>query len=99
MANLTANFSLQNIPLSVYAIIMNLKPILVILLGFCYGVERITLRKTGIILLSFLGASLIVNPDYFAALYSDLTGNGTAKELEDHDPVRRGNRRTQGVLQ
>ena len=72
IAMMFSNLSLRNIPLSVYAIILNLKPVLVILLGFCFGVETITLKKIVLILISFLGASLIVDQDLFARWFESI---------------------------
>lgn len=57
-----SNLSLKQIPLSVYVIILNLKPVLVILISFAYGVESVTCKKAGLILVSFFGAILIINP-------------------------------------
>ena len=66
-AMLLTSFGLKMIPLSVYAIIMNLKPVLVMVLGILYGVETVTAKKAGLILLSFLGTALIVDPQLFAS--------------------------------
>lgn len=64
--------SIPKLPLSVFGIILNLKPVLVIILGVIFGIERITLKKLGYIFLSFLGAGLIVNPTWFASVFSRL---------------------------
>ena len=82
MAMMTGNIGLKNLPLSVFAIILNLKPILVILLGFCYGIETITPKKISMIIISFFGASLIVNPNMFAAIYNRIKGN-QAEEMPE----------------
>lgn len=71
---ITANYSLRLAPLSVYAIILSLKPILVIILGYFYGIEKCTVKKLVFIFLSFLGAGLIINPSFFERIYASLTG-------------------------
>lgn len=89
ISNLTANFSLQRIPLSVYAIILNLKPILVIVLGLLFGIESITAKKAVIILVSFIGASLIVDPDFFQRSFDWLAGHDEVRPV-DQAPIDRG---------
>ena len=84
-----ANLGIKLIPLSVYAIILNLKPILVIILGVFYGIESITLKKICLILLSFLGAMLIVNPDWFSNEYHKFFGNDE-KTGDTHSEIERG---------
>ena len=69
------SYSMQYIPLSVFAIILNLKPVLVIVLGFCFGIETITLKKISLIFLSFLGACMIVDPEWFARAFDLIVGN------------------------
>ena len=76
------NWGLKHIPLSVYSIILNLKPILVILLGFCYNIEKITKKKVILILISFIGASLIVDPAFFSGVYNQIFNNSVQPELE-----------------
>ena len=51
------------LPLSTFAIILNLKPIIVILVSFCFINEKLTLIKFVLIIISFTGATLIVNPN------------------------------------
>lgn len=82
-------FGLKNLPLSVFAIILNLKPIMIILLGFCYGIETFTLKKVILILISFFGASLIVNPDFFARLFNQVMGNQVEQTAAD-DHIEKG---------
>lgn len=60
--------SMKLVPLSVFAIVLNLKPIMVVLIGLCFGVETLTLQKVLFILLSFVGAGLIVEPSFFLGL-------------------------------
>jgi drug/metabolite transporter (DMT)-like permease len=69
---ITATFGLRVIPLSVFAIILNLKPILVIIIGYLFGIENLSTKKILLILISFIGAGLIVNPDWFAHLFNSL---------------------------
>jgi hypothetical protein len=75
LSMITANYSLRMAPLSVYAIILSLKPILVIILGFFYGIENCSVQKLGFIFISFLGAALIINPGLFAHVYASVVGN------------------------
>ena len=67
-----STFSLQVVPLSTFAIIVNLKPILVILLACFLGIDTLSVKKVILIFISFIGASLIVNPDWFANIYNKL---------------------------
>jgi drug/metabolite transporter (DMT)-like permease len=66
---------LRMIPLSVFAIILNLKPILVILIEILCKIERITWKKIGYVTISFLGTGLIVDPGWFSHVVDLLVGN------------------------
>ena len=48
-----ASNGLRYIPLSFFAIILNLKPMFVVILGFFVGIEKLSVRKVVLILLSF----------------------------------------------
>ena len=61
--------SIKKLPLSVFAIILNLKPIFVMIIGVLTQIEKFTAKKLILILVSFLGTGLIVNPNGFAALW------------------------------
>ena len=51
------------LPMSTFAIILNLKPVFIIFVSFCFANEVITIKKLLVILVSFFGATLIVYPD------------------------------------
>lgn len=62
------------VPVSIFAFIFNLKPVLVLFFGFCIGQETLTRKKFGFILLSFLGTGLIVDSSLFAGCFHWLLG-------------------------
>ena len=70
---LIAYQSLKIIPLSVFAIILNLKPIMVIILGVMFGIETFTPRKLMYVCISFFGSGLIINPMFFRNLIQFIT--------------------------
>lgn len=72
-----------------FAIILNLKPVLVVLLGYIFGLETITCRKLGYIALSFLGAGLITNPAWFQQVWNRVAGRAVPHRPA-HDAVDTG---------
>ena len=61
--------AIKKLPLSVFSIILNLKPILVMLIGLLAKIESLTLKKVLLILISFVGTALIVSPGSFSELW------------------------------
>lgn len=68
-STLFATFSIKLVPVSIFAIFFNLKPVLVIFFGFCAGQETISLKKILLIFISFLGTGLIVDSQFFVDYY------------------------------
>lgn len=62
--------SIKLVPISIYGIIYNLKPVLVIVIDYFAGQETFTRKKFFLIFLSFLGAGLIINPNFFLNFFS-----------------------------
>jgi drug/metabolite transporter (DMT)-like permease len=48
---------------------LNLKPVLVVVIGALFGMETLTFKKFLYIVISFLGAALIIDPLWFANLW------------------------------
>ena len=62
------------LPMSTFAIILNLKPVFIIFVSFCFANEVITIKKLLVILVSFVGATLIVYPDAIFKVFSIFGG-------------------------
>lgn len=58
--------AMKLVPISTYGILMNLKAMLVILIAHFYLSDPATPRKLLLVLASFLGALMIIKPDWFA---------------------------------
>lgn len=80
VGSLSANICLKIVPISIFAIIYNLKPVLVIFMGFVAGQETFTCKKFSFIFLSFLGTGLIVDFDLFENLFFRSINNESSKQ-------------------
>ena len=61
---------IKMVPISTYAILMNLKAMFVILISHFYLKDRMSLKRFILVMISFIGAFRIVKPDFFANLFS-----------------------------
>ena len=90
LSTFTGIICMKIIPISIFAIIYNLKPVLVMIMGFCAGQETLTLRKSGFIFLSFLGTGLIVDSEFFINAWTQIVGASSGEPAENSDPIERG---------
>jgi drug/metabolite transporter (DMT)-like permease len=77
------------LPMSTFAIILNLKPVFIILISFVFADQILTFRKFVVILVSFIGATLIVYPSIITDLLNYFTGsskphNQEKEFIDDH---------------
>lgn len=82
-------FAIKLVPLSVYAIILNLKPIMVVLIGVMVRIETMNSRKLMLVCISFLGAGLIINPSFFENVFFYLFKEGRSNDNE-HAAILKG---------
>jgi drug/metabolite transporter (DMT)-like permease len=66
--------AMKMVPISTYAILMNLKAILVILISHFYLSDKMTLKRLILVIVSFLGAFMIVKPDLISNMVSCVVG-------------------------
>lgn len=74
MSTFFAIHCMKLVPISIFGIFCNLKPMLVMFLGLCAAQETLSCSKLVFILLSFLGSGLIVDPQFFAGCFRRLLG-------------------------
>lgn len=82
---------MKMVPISIFAFLFNLKPVLVIFFGFCMGQETLTLKKFGYISLSFLGTGLIVDSPLFISCYHWIFGIEPASPSQTNSQIVHGN--------
>ena len=67
--------AMKMVPISTYGILMNLKAILVILISHFYLSDKMTIKRLILVIVSFMGAFMIVKPNLMNDLSNWVTGN------------------------
>jgi drug/metabolite transporter (DMT)-like permease len=74
VSTLFAVFSLKMVSVSIFSILFNMKPVIIMLLSYSAGEENLSIKKLIFILLSFLGTGLIVDSEVFKKMFHFLLG-------------------------
>ena len=69
------------VPISIYAIFMNLKAMNVIVISHFYLSEKMTLERFNLVVISFIGAFMIVKPDLISKWINQIF-------LRNNDPIK-----------
>lgn len=77
--------SLKLVSISTFAILMSLKAINVFVISHFYLSEKMNLQKLVLIVLSFLGAFIIIDPSFFAGLVARVLGTKSDSDDSDSD--------------
>jgi drug/metabolite transporter (DMT)-like permease len=76
--------AMKMVPISTYGILMNLKAMLVIFISHFYLSEYMTLRNFVLVVISFLGAFMIVKPNLMSSFMNFLFSTDSQESTENN---------------